>query len=289
MTVMDHDPAEVLSDLTEKQIEVLDLLLQHKTTKQIARELAIAPNTVDARIATVRDKWGTVDRKATARVYAHLLETCEKPTCGFSPLETTSFTIMASSGNCPGRLCSLSPMPNPGIVRQGQAARGSWEVSIPVSVSLDGWPPRWRRLSCLWRRSSRSPWPRASKSSFELESLHFNIEGASRAGRPIMDRKLAGIRISRELKDLEDQLDTILTAAAELSADVTEARVFYRFSGFDATGDYAPRKHELSSTTASAQGLPAHGDLGKAAAGTTDFPTDCPPNCWALELLDDAA
>lgn len=88
MSVMDHDPAEVLSDLTEKQVEVLDLLLQHKTTKQIARELAIAPNTVDARISAVRDKWGTVDRKATARVYAHLLETCEKPPCGFSPLET---------------------------------------------------------------------------------------------------------------------------------------------------------------------------------------------------------
>ena len=88
MSVMDHDPAEVLSDLTDKQIEVLDLLLQHKTTKQIARELQIAPNTVDARIATVREKWGTVDRKATARVYAHLRETCEKPTCGFSPLES---------------------------------------------------------------------------------------------------------------------------------------------------------------------------------------------------------
>jgi len=87
MTVMDHEPAEVLSDLTEKQIEVLDLLLQHKTTKQIARELAIAPNTVDARIAAVREKWGTVDRKATARVYSHLLETCEKHTCGFPQLE----------------------------------------------------------------------------------------------------------------------------------------------------------------------------------------------------------
>ena len=41
-----------------------------------------------------------------------------------------------------------------------------------------------------------------------------------------MDRKLAGIRILRELKDLEDQLDTILTAAAKLSADVTEAQSF---------------------------------------------------------------
>nr|WP_166178730.1 helix-turn-helix transcriptional regulator [Altererythrobacter segetis] len=84
---MDRDPADVLCDLTAKQAQVLDLLLQHKTTKQIARELSIAPNTVDARIAAVRDKWGTTDRKATARVYAHLLETCEKSPCGFSPLD----------------------------------------------------------------------------------------------------------------------------------------------------------------------------------------------------------
>jgi DNA-binding CsgD family transcriptional regulator len=87
MTVLDRDPADVLFNLTAKQAEVLDLLLQHKTTKQIARELGIAPNTVDARIAAVRDKWGTTDRKATARVYAHLLETCEKTPCGFSPLD----------------------------------------------------------------------------------------------------------------------------------------------------------------------------------------------------------
>ena len=86
MTVMDHDPADVLCDLTAKQAEVLDLLLQHKTTKQIARDLGIAPNTVDARIAAVREKWGTTDRKATARVYA-LLETCEKSPCGFSRLD----------------------------------------------------------------------------------------------------------------------------------------------------------------------------------------------------------
>ena len=86
MTVMDHDPADVLCDLTAKQAEVLDLLLQHKTTKQIARDLGIAPNTVDARIAAVREKWGTTDRKATARVYAHLLETCETSPSGFSRL-----------------------------------------------------------------------------------------------------------------------------------------------------------------------------------------------------------
>jgi DNA-binding CsgD family transcriptional regulator len=88
MTLLDRNPAALLSDLTAKQTEVLDLLLQHKTTKQIARELNIAPNTVDSRIEKVREKWGTSDRKATARVYAHLRETCEKPPCGFSPLAT---------------------------------------------------------------------------------------------------------------------------------------------------------------------------------------------------------
>jgi DNA-binding CsgD family transcriptional regulator len=87
MTMLDHDPAEALSALTAKQTEVLDLLLQHKTTKQIARDLHIAPNTVDARIAAVREKWGTPNRNATARVYAHLLEACEKPPCGFLPLD----------------------------------------------------------------------------------------------------------------------------------------------------------------------------------------------------------
>ena len=87
MSVLDHDPAEVLSGLTPKQVEVLDRLLQHKTTKQIARELNIAPNTVDNRIVAVRDKWRTSDRKATARVYAQLLATCEKSSSGFSPLD----------------------------------------------------------------------------------------------------------------------------------------------------------------------------------------------------------
>lgn len=88
MIALDQNPADVISDLTDKQVQVLDLLLQHKTTKQIARELGIAPSTVDARILAVREKWGTTDRNATARVYAHLLETCEKSPCGFSLLES---------------------------------------------------------------------------------------------------------------------------------------------------------------------------------------------------------
>ena len=78
---------EQLESLTAKQVEVLDLLVMHRTTKEIARELSIAPNTVDQRISAVRDKWGTANRKDTARRYSMLLEQCGKTTCGFSGVD----------------------------------------------------------------------------------------------------------------------------------------------------------------------------------------------------------
>lgn len=80
--VLNETEAKALLDsLTPKQIEVLDLLVMHRTTKEIAYQLDIAPNTVDQRISAVRDKWGTTNRKDTARKYARLLELCGKTTC----------------------------------------------------------------------------------------------------------------------------------------------------------------------------------------------------------------
>jgi DNA-binding CsgD family transcriptional regulator len=76
-----------LDSLTPKQVEVLDLLVMHRTTKEIAYELNIAPNTVDQRISAVRDKWGTTNRKDTARRYAVLLELCGKTTCEISRVD----------------------------------------------------------------------------------------------------------------------------------------------------------------------------------------------------------
>ncbi|KHK92628.1 helix-turn-helix transcriptional regulator [Novosphingobium malaysiense] len=83
----DAQALKQLESLTAKQVEVLDLLVMHRTTKEIARELSIAPNTVDQRINAVRDKWGTTNRKDTARRYAWLLEQCGKTTCGFSRVD----------------------------------------------------------------------------------------------------------------------------------------------------------------------------------------------------------
>jgi len=81
------EPREAIESLTGKQREVMDLLLHHNTTKQIARELGISPSTVDQRIMAVREKWGTIDRNETARLYGHFLEICGKSPCGFSQVE----------------------------------------------------------------------------------------------------------------------------------------------------------------------------------------------------------
>lgn len=83
----DIQALQVLENLTVKQVEVLELLAMHRTTKEIARELGIAPNTVDQRINAVRDKWGTVNRKDTARRYAELVERCGKTPCDFSRID----------------------------------------------------------------------------------------------------------------------------------------------------------------------------------------------------------
>ena len=89
---------------------------------------------------------------------------------------------------------------------------------------------------------------------------------------------------------MEDQLDSILTAAARLSADVTEARVYYMDSAVSMQKAIM-RLGSMSQLLIRARSkiCQAHGELGRAAAGTKDFPTDCPPNCWALEMLEDAA
>jgi DNA-binding CsgD family transcriptional regulator len=67
-------PGEVdLALLSAKDREVLDLLARHYTTKEIARELQLNPNTVDKRLAGIRTKLGTADRYETARRYLELM------------------------------------------------------------------------------------------------------------------------------------------------------------------------------------------------------------------------
>jgi DNA-binding CsgD family transcriptional regulator len=73
-------------ELTTKQREVMDLLIEHKTSKEIGRRLGISPHTVDQRIQFARDKLGARTRGEAAALYRRLVETYGQMTYGNSHL-----------------------------------------------------------------------------------------------------------------------------------------------------------------------------------------------------------
>jgi len=127
---MDHvrKTAHLLDELTDKQREVLDLLVLHKTSKQIARELDISPHTVDQRIASARRKFAVETRGELAAAYMAALPEgasttiYERPVYQSSQVETavnprdedagsdtvpTDDTVRAGSGDTPKSTGSL--------------------------------------------------------------------------------------------------------------------------------------------------------------------------------------
>ena len=62
-----------LMGLTAKQCAVLDLVIQHKTSKEISRMLGISPHTVDQRIMLARAKLNVATRGEVAQAYRLLL------------------------------------------------------------------------------------------------------------------------------------------------------------------------------------------------------------------------
>ena len=68
------EPAlDALTSLTSKQRAVLDLLIEHKTSKEISRILGISPHTVDQRIMLARAKLAVTSRSEVAQAYRRLL------------------------------------------------------------------------------------------------------------------------------------------------------------------------------------------------------------------------
>lgn len=77
----EHSESEiVLAGLTPKQRQVLDLLIEHKTSKEIARQLGISPHTVDQRIQFAKEKLGAANRNEAAALYRRLTEICGQMT-----------------------------------------------------------------------------------------------------------------------------------------------------------------------------------------------------------------
>ncbi len=81
-----RESEEKFNKLTDKQRQALELVLQHNSSKEIARLLKVSPKTVDQRLDGARAKLGVSSRAEAARLYASLSGTWEPLPYQPSPL-----------------------------------------------------------------------------------------------------------------------------------------------------------------------------------------------------------
>ena len=104
----EHSEIEfTLAGLTAKQREVLDLLIEHKTSKEIARALGISPHTVDQRIQFAKEKLGAGSRSEVALLYRRLIEICGQLTYQDSRIAASAEVTDNGSGTQAGPLSAL--------------------------------------------------------------------------------------------------------------------------------------------------------------------------------------
>lgn len=79
--------------LSAKQREVLDLLLQHKTSKEIARDLGISPHTVEQRLRIARERLGVSRRSDLVAKYLHHNSLYGQTVYEVSPIASSAFSL----------------------------------------------------------------------------------------------------------------------------------------------------------------------------------------------------
>ena len=103
----DSEGEIILAGLTAKQREVLDLLIEHKTSKEIARRLEISPHTVDQRIQFAKEKLGASSRSEVAQLYRQLVEICGQLTYQDSRIAASAAEADNGPGTQAGPLSAL--------------------------------------------------------------------------------------------------------------------------------------------------------------------------------------
>lgn len=138
----------LLETITDRQREVLDRVLQHRTSKEIARELSISPNTVDQRVNAVKRKLGAMDRAEAARLYARLIAVCGKTTYGSSVIASEQIhqlpelrdaevkPVFFLNDSQPGRRSDWEGIGQLVIPRTGYAESKLWRLALIVAIAL---------------------------------------------------------------------------------------------------------------------------------------------------------
>ena len=121
---------------TEKQRRVLDLLIENKTSKEIARTLGISPYTVDQRISLARGRLGVSSRNELAARYRVM-----RDANGGSLSDPVAFSEVASAtdvrGASTGELAVEGRELQEDSVSAATAGSESARISCPTTEELD--------------------------------------------------------------------------------------------------------------------------------------------------------
>lgn len=134
MSMLDEEPGAGLSALTDKQRQVLDLLIEYKTSKEIAKHLAISPHTVDQRIEFAKRKLGARSRQDLAVQYRQMVEIYDHLTYEFSRIGHHAIPMDEDSGN-EAEQALLLTHPNPTKMGEQAVRTGDYRV---VPEMFDG-------------------------------------------------------------------------------------------------------------------------------------------------------
>lgn len=118
-----------LDSLTRKQRDVLDLLIQHKTSKQISRDLDISPFTVDQRLNAARDKLGLATRIELAQRYRALVGGRGEPTVVVDPTPAGSGSDHAPQSQVGPARISPVVFPSPPVATESAPFVRTAEIS----------------------------------------------------------------------------------------------------------------------------------------------------------------
>lgn len=144
------DEADSLAGLTDKQREVLDLLIEHKTSKEISRQLGISPHTVDQRINSARTKLGVSSRGQVASEYRRRLQLCDSSTYQFSYMAPDAYLVDSRSGSDAAEVVETGSPEHAPATTIEEPATATEIVDYRVGPALfDGEWGAWARLGAI--------------------------------------------------------------------------------------------------------------------------------------------
>lgn len=134
--------------LTDKQREVLDLLIEHKTSKEIARELGISPHTVEQRLRYAKHKLNVSRRSDLASTYRRLRATCEEIAYEDLDLDSLVNHFNPNGGTSAQPSVAIAGLSGP---FKGQSANETAsEMARIVPAMFEGRTGTWMRIGAIF-------------------------------------------------------------------------------------------------------------------------------------------